>query len=62
MPLEDVERIEVIRRPVGATWKVTDRWAQNLLCDEHFEFLNARGKGFTNYLKRSACAKLIWRF
>jgi iron complex outermembrane recepter protein len=36
--------------------------AQNLLRDEHIEFLNERGTGFTNYVKRSAYAKLIWRF
>jgi iron complex outermembrane recepter protein len=34
----------------------------NLLRDEHIEFLSDMGTGFTNYVKRSAYAKLAWRF
>jgi iron complex outermembrane receptor protein len=49
------------------TWNMKEHFSaslvgQNLLRDEHIEFLNQRGTGFANYIKRSAYAKLTWRF
>jgi iron complex outermembrane receptor protein len=49
------------------TWNVKEHLSaslvgQNLVRNQHIEFLSEQGTGFTNYIKRSAYAKLTWRF
>jgi iron complex outermembrane recepter protein len=49
------------------TWNMKEHFSaslvgQNLLRNEHVEFLNEMGTGFSNFIKRSAYAKLTWRF
>ncbi len=49
------------------TWSLREHLSaslvgQNLVRNQHIEFLNEQGTGFTNYIKRSAYAKLTWRF
>ncbi|MGA6953498.1 MAG: TonB-dependent receptor [Candidatus Acidiferrales bacterium] len=49
------------------TWSLKEHLSaslvgQNLLQNQHIEFVSEQGTGDTNYVKRSAFAKLTWRF
>lgn len=49
------------------TWNLKEHLSaslvgQDLLRNQHIEFFTEQGTGITNFIKRSAYAKLIWRF